>query len=299
MRFDLFVVAVLLFAAAVSVFPAASLAADQAPPQVLPLYAPGAPTLKGQNEKEVLTPPNPKPGQYYNIKNVHNPTITVYLAPQEKATGTLIVVVPGGGHRELGWPNEGIAIAQWLNDRGVSAAALKYRLAFTPGYNYTVEGEALQDTQRAFRIVRAHGKEWGVNPKRVGILGFSAGGALAALVHMRNDAGKPSATDPVERESCRPDFVALVYAGWATMQFAIPSDVGPAFLTSAGLDDAFHAKRTVEYYNLLFDANIPAELHIYVHGGHGGAISERGGIPFGAWQIRFQEWLADLGYLKK
>ena len=83
------------------------------------------------------------------------------------------------------------------------------------------------------------------------------------------------------------------------MSFAIPKDAGPAFLTSAGLDDSFHAKQTVEYYNLLFNAGIPAELHIYSHGGHGGAISTRRGIPFGTWQVRFQEWLADLGYLKK
>lgn len=266
--------------------------------QVLPLYPPGHPTLQGQNEKEILTPPNPKPGQYFNIKNVHNPIIEVFLPPQEKATGTMMIVAPGGGHRELGWPNEGTQIAKWLNERGVAAAVLKYRLAFTPGYKYTVEGEALQDTQRAFRLVRANAKAWGVDTKRVGILGFSAGGALAALVHMRNDTGKPDATDPIERESCCPNFVALVYAGWAPMEFKIPAGAGPAFLTSAGLDDAFHAKQTVEYYNLLFDAKVPAELHIYGHGGHGGAISERKGIPFGTWQVRFQEWLADLGYLK-
>ncbi|MDX1931553.1 MAG: alpha/beta hydrolase [Capsulimonadales bacterium] len=268
-------------------------------PVVLSLYPPGSPTLQGQNEKEILTPPDPKPGQYYNIRNVHNPTITVFLPAREKATGTAIIVAPGGGHRELGWPNEGLRIAEWLNERGVAAAVLKYRLAFTPGYRYTVEGEALQDTRRAFRLVRNRAKEWGIDPKRVGILGFSAGGALAALVHMRNDPGKPEATDPVERESCRPDFVALVYAGWAPMNFSIPADAGPAFLTSAGLDDAFHAKQTVEYYNLLFSAGVPVELHIYGHGGHGGAIGERKGIPFGTWHIRFQEWLADLGYLKR
>lgn len=273
--------------------------AQQVQPKVMSLYPPGSATLKGQNEKEVLTPPDAKPGQYYNIKNVHNPTISVYLPAKEKATGTLIIVAPGGGHRELGWPNEGTQIAEWLNQRGVAAAVLKYRLAFTPGYQYTVEGEALQDTQRAFRIVRANAKEWGINPKRVGILGFSAGGALAALVHMRNDSGKPGVSDVIERESCRPDFVSLVYAGWAPMYFSIPADAGPAFLTSAGKDDEFHAKQTVEYYTYLFNAGVIAELHIYGHGGHGGAISERKGIPFGTWQVRFEEWLADLKYLSK
>ena len=273
--------------------------AQQVQPKVIPLYPPGSATLKGQNEKEVVTPPDAKPGQYYNIKNVHNPTISVYLPTKAKANGTLIIVAPGGGHRELGWPNEGTQIAEWLNERGVAAAVLKYRLAFTPGYEYTVEGEALQDTQRAFRIVRANAKEWGINPKRVGILGFSAGGALAALVHMRNDSGKPGASDSIERESCRPDFVSLVYAGWAPMYFSIPADAGPAFLTSAGKDDEFHAKQTVEYYTYLFNAGVVAELHIYGHGGHGGVISERKGIPFGTWQVRFEEWLSDLKYLSK
>lgn len=287
--------AALLFIAAPLLIAAPLRAQDS---QTLPLYPPGHPTLQGQSEKEILTPPNPKPGQYYNIKNVHNPIIEVFLPPKEKNTGTLIVVAPGGGHRELGWPNEGTQIAKWLNERGVAAAVLKYRLAFTPNYKYTVEGEALQDTQRAFRIVRANAEKWGVAKNRVGILGFSAGGALAALIHMRNDNGKPDSADPIERESCKPDFVGLVYAGWAPMEFKIPAGAGPAFLTSAGLDDAFHAKQTVEYYNLLFDAKVPVELHIYGHGGHGGAISERKGIPFGTWQVRFQEWLADLGYLK-
>lgn len=270
-----------------------------AKPQVLPLYPPGSATLQGANEKEVLTPPDPKPGQHYSIKNVHNPTIEVYLPPKEKANGTMIIVAPGGGHRELGWGAEGIKIAEWLNERGVAAAVLKYRLAFTPNYKYTVEGEALEDTRRAFRITRANATAWNIDPKRVGILGFSAGGALAALIQMRCDTGKPNDPDPIQRQSCRPDFVAMVYAGWAPMNFAIPSDAGPTFLTSAGQDDAFHAKQTVEYYNLLFSAGVPVELHIYGHGGHAGAISPRNGIPFGTWHMRFDEWLADLGLLKK
>ncbi len=268
-------------------------------PKVIPLYPPGSATLQGQDQKEITTPAVPIPGRHYSIKNVHNPIIEVYLAPKDKSTGTIIIVAPGGGHRELGWYAEGIKIAEWLNNMGISAAVLKYRLAFTPGFKYTVEGEALQDTQRAFRIVRANAKNWDINPKRVGILGFSAGGALAALIEMRNDTGKADATDPIDRESCKPDFISLVYPGWAPMEFKIPADAAPAFITSAGLDDAFHARQSVEFYNLLFNAKIPSELHIYGHGGHAGAISARGGIPFGTWHIRFQEWMADLGLLKK
>lgn len=270
----------------------------QSAPEVVYLWPAGAPTLRGANEREITTPPNPRPGERVNsIRNVHNPSIEVHLPPADKATGTAIIVAPGGGHRQLVWGSEGADIAGWLNSIGVAAFILKYRLAQTPNYRYTVEEEALQDTQRAMRIVRARAKGWGVNPERVGILGFSAGGALAALADIRFDRGKENAPDPIDRQSCRPDFVGLVYPGWAPMDITAPKDAAPAFLTSAGSDDQSHARQTVEFYNSLFKAGVPAELHVYAHGGHGGGIKARGGIPFGTWQVRFQEWLADLGLL--
>jgi endo-1,4-beta-xylanase len=269
-------------------------------PQTIALWPAGSPTLQGSNEKEITNPPDPQPGQRINsIKNVHNPLIEVHLPPADKATGCAIIVAPGGGHNQLVWGSEGTDIAKWLNEQGVTAFILKYRLAQTPNYKYTVEGEALQDTQRAIRIVRARAKEWSIDPNRVGILGFSAGGALAALVDIRFDRGNPNATDPIEKESCRPDFAGLVYPGWAPMDITAPKDAAPAFLTSAGLDDAFHARQTVEFHNSLFKAGVQSDLHIYAHGGHGGAISARKGIPFGTWHIRFLEWLTDLGMLKK
>jgi acetyl esterase/lipase len=271
-----------------------------AEPQVVFLWPKGASTLKGAEEKEKLSPPDPQPGERINsIRNVHNPSIEVHLPPADKATGAAILVAPGGGHEQLVWGSEGTDIAKWLNDLGVAAFILKYRLAQTPGYHYTVEGEALQDTQRAVRIVRSRAAEWGVNPARVGILGFSAGGALAALADIRFDHGKPDAADPIDKQSCRPDFVGLVYAGWAPMDITAPKDAAPAFLTSAGSDDQFHARETVEFFNSLFKAGVPSDLHIYAHGGHGGGIRARNGIPFGTWHVRFQEWLADLGMLKK
>jgi endo-1,4-beta-xylanase len=275
-------------------------AQDQKPAaQVVYLWPGDAPTLQGAGEKEQTDPADPQPGQRIkSIKNVHNPLIEVYLPPADKAVGTAIIVAPGGGHRQLVWGSEGTDIAQWLNGLGVTAIVLKYRLEQTPGFKYTVEKEALEDTQRAVRIVRARAKEWGINPARVGILGFSAGGALAAYADIRFDRGDANASDPINRESCRPDFVGLVYPGWRKMDSEAPKDAAPAFLTSAGLDDAFHARQTVEFHNMLFKAGVQSDLHIYAHGGHGGAISKRNGIPFGTWHIRFEEWLADLGMLK-
>jgi len=273
---------------------------DQKPaPQVVFLWPSDAPTLQGAEEKEQTDPPEPQPGQRIkSIKNVHNPLIEVHLPPADKAVGTAIIVAPGGGHRQLVWGSEGTDIAHWLNGLGVTAVVLKYRLAQTPGFKYSVEKEALEDTQRAVRIVRARAKEWGVNPAKVGILGFSAGGALAAYADIRFDRGDANAADPINRESCRPDFVGLVYPGWGKMDSEVPKDAAPAFLTSAGLDDASHARQTVEFHNLLFRAGVQSDLHIYAHGGHGGAISKRNGIPFGTWHVRFEEWLTDLGMLK-
>jgi acetyl esterase/lipase len=276
-----------------------SLSAADAP-QVIPLWPAGSPTLKGANEKEVTRPENVKPGDRINsIINVHNPSIEVHLPSKEKANGTAVIVAPGGGHRQLVWGSEGTDIAKWLNELGVAAFILKYRLAFTPNYRYTVEGEALADTQRAIRIVRARASEWGVKPNRIGVLGFSAGGALAALADIRFDRGKSDSSDPIEQQSCRPDFVGLVYPGWnRSMDITATKDAAPAFLTSAGKDDASHAVQTVEFYNSLFKAGVPVELHIYSHGGHGKAINPRDGIPFGTWHIRMEEWMADLGLLK-
>jgi endo-1,4-beta-xylanase len=119
-------------------------------------------------------------------------------------------------------------------------------------------------------------------------------------VTLEFDRGQADATDAVERVSCRPDFVVMVYAGWAKLDMSkVPEDAPPTFLTSAGVDDAFHARQTVQFYDALFEAKIPVELHIYGHGGHAGGIGARGGIPFGTWQNRFVEWAADLGVMPK
>jgi endo-1,4-beta-xylanase len=234
-------------------------------------------------------------GRVQSVTNIHNPSIELHLAPAETNTHMAIIVIPGGGNNTCVAGSEGIDIAQWLNGLGVNAFIERYRLR-----PYDSTKDALADTQRAIRMVRARAKEWGVDPKRVGVMGFSAGGEQAAWVTLKFDAGNPQAADPVEHESCRPDFSVLVYAGWKGMDLStVPKNAPPTFLTSAGIDDAFHARQTVEFYDALFKANIPVELHIYAHGGHGGGVSSRKGIPFGTWQVRFVEWANDLGMMKR
>jgi acetyl esterase/lipase len=262
---------------------------------VMVLWPPGSPTLKGFDQKEVVTYSKQHPGFIQKVVNIHNPSIEIHLAPADKANGTAIIVAAGGGNKELNVGGEGVAVADWLNTLGTSAFVLRYRLQ-----PYRSAVDAVADTQRSIRIVRAHAKEWGIDPHKIGVMGFSAGGEQAAWVALKFDEGNPAAADVVDQQSDRPDFVVLVYAGWREMDLSsVPKNAPPAFLTCAGVDDAFHAKETVEFYNAYFDAKIPAELHIYSHGGHGGSIGARRGIPFGTWQDRFVDWAADLKLMNK
>ena len=262
--------------------------------KVITLWPEGSPMLKalaGWDQPEKFTMSRGKPERVESVVNIHNPSIEVHLAPPEKANGMAMIVSAGGGNNTCNVGPEGIAIADWLNGLGIHAFIERYRLR-----PYGSQTDALADTQRCFRVVRANAQEWGVDPKRVGIMGFSAGGEQAALVALHYDEGHPDAADPIERFSCRPDFTVLVYAGWRSLDLdTIPNDAPPAFLVCAGIDDAFHAKQTVEFHDAYFRAKIPSELHIYAHGGHGGGINPRKGIPFGSWPLRFVEWATGPG----
>ena len=145
---------------------------------------------------------------------MHYPSIYVFLPPKDRATGVAVVVAPGGGHSQLVIDKEGWEIADWLNEHGVAAFVLKYRLARAKDSRYTVAKDALADSARAVRTVRSHATEWGVDPARIGFMGFSAGGELTALIETRFDAGNSGAVDPIERASSRPDFAAAIYPGF-------------------------------------------------------------------------------------
>ncbi|HZL38246.1 MAG TPA: alpha/beta hydrolase [Tepidisphaeraceae bacterium] len=265
--------------------------------KVVTLWPAGSPALKsltGYDKPEDFRRSRSAGARVEAVTNIHNPSVELHLAPPDKANGMAIIVAAGGGNTTLNVGGEGLDIAKWLNSLGISAFIERYRLR-----PYGSATDALADTQRSFRLIRANAHEWNIDPKRVGIMGFSAGGEQAARVALNFDAGNPSADDAVDRQSDRPDFVVLVYAGWSKMDLSkVPKNAPPAFLTCAGIDDAFHARETVEFYNAWFNAKIPVELHIYGHGGHAGGIRPRNGIPFGTWQLRFVDWITDLGMMK-
>lgn len=248
--------------------------------KVVLLWPAGSPTLRNCDQQEVFTPTKGNPSRIQKVVNINNPSIELHLAP--KPNGLAMILAAGGGNTELNVGTEGTDVAKWLNDLGVSAFILRYRLR-----PYGSDTDALADTAQSIKMVRAHAREWGVDPARIGIMGFSAGGEQAARIVLNFDA------------DTRPDVAVLVYAGWGKLDMShVPKNAPPVFLTSAGIDDAFHARETVEFYTALFNAQIPVELHIYGRGGHANGISPRNGIPFGTWHYRFVEWITDLGMMK-
>jgi endo-1,4-beta-xylanase len=263
----------------------------------VPLWPNGAPGFESRkDEKEVREVQ--KSGEY-KVTNVHNPSLTVFLPPKDKATGAAVVICPGGGHRELWVLHEGENAAKWLSDRGVAAFVLKYRLAREKGSPYKIAEHALQDGQRAIRLVRSRAKEWGIDPARVGMMGFSAGGEVTALVCGNAGKGKDDAPDPVDRLSARPDFQALVYSGpQGIVKQPVTKEIPPTFILVGDDDNA----RTwlVEHYLALKRAGVPTELHVYANTPHGfGVRSNKVGRPADTWLVRFEEFLGDQGMLKK
>lgn len=222
------------------------------------------------------------------VSNVHAPSITVYLPVQGRRTGASVIVIPGGGHAELWMDHEGYRVAEFLADHGIAAFVLKYRLAREPGSIYTVEKHSLGDVQRAIRLVRSQAAQWQLDPRRVGVMGFSAGGELAALAASQYDSGAPDADDPVERQGSRPGFQALLYP-------AIPRDLSfsprtpPAFLL-CGADDQV-SQGLAELYLALKRKGGHAELHIYEGVGHGFGLRASNAGPVAGWPQRFLEWL--------
>jgi len=255
--------------------------------QAILLWPNGAPGSEGKDSEETVR--ISEEGDHV-VSNVHHPSITPYLPSKENSTGAAVIVVPGGGHIELWMDHEGYRVAQWLSDHGVAAFVLKYRLARAKDSTYTIEGNELADIQRAIRLVRSRATEWRLDPERIGVMGFSAGGQLAALASTKYDAGNAAAADPIERLSSRPAFQALLYPG-IPQGMVLTKQTPAAFLVCGEEDRPDIAQGLPELYLALKRAGVSAELHVYAGVGHGFGMRATNRPPVSGWLQLFLDWL--------
>lgn len=259
-------------------------AAELAPIPVWPGVAPGS---EGKTAPEVV--------QGTSVSSVHQPSLTPYLPAPDKATGAAVIVIPGGGHRVLAIEHEGYAVARWLQRRGIAAFVLKYRLAREKDSTYTIDDHAVPDTQRAIRLVRSRAKEWKIDPAKIGVMGFSAGGELAAFSAMRFIDAPRLIQDGIDNQSARPDFQALIYPGTSGKFSPVPD--APALFLACGYNDRQDISEGLAQLYLRFKrGKVPTELHIYSNAGHGFGYRENGKGAAAAWLDRFEDWLKDRGF---
>lgn len=263
--------------------------------RIWPGAAPGSEDWDWPEQETLSEPPN----SIRMLRNITQPTLTPFLPDPAVATGTAVVVCPGGGHRILAIDHEGLDVARWLVTRGIAAFVLRYRLMRTPAsddefLHPAPDGDrdaerarmraqgalGIADGSQALRVVRERAAEWSLDPARVGILGFSAGGHVAAGAALSYDAAS------------RPSFTAPIYGAlWEDVQ--VPSDAPPLF-TALATDDSIAVTPCLQLYSAWHAAGIPAEIHIYAAGGHGFGMF-RQGLPSDSWIERFGEWLAAIG----
>lgn len=252
---------------------------------VASIWPANAPGLTRRNEPEIA--------KDYWVRNVHNPSLTI-VRPKHQ-NGAAVIVIPGGGHKLLVWTNEGVNVAQALNRYGLTVFVLKYRLAQDEGSTSTVE-DAADDVRRSIRWVRAHAQDYGIDPRRVGIMGFSAGGELVSLVADNRPAKIARPLDAIDRLSDRPDFQVLIFPGPEGVPGNNVADAPPAFITAGTLDECC-ATPAVQLYEQLRAAHRNAELHMYAGAGHAFNLDESSRISIIHWPDRLADWLADEGFL--
>jgi acetyl esterase/lipase len=298
--------------------------APYAPQPVLPggvvvtLFPPGSPYLKADKvrEAEVYNMNAVVAGRIQQVVNIHNPSIEFHGVDSGINTGAAVILAPGGGHNFLTIASEGTDFVPFFYNFGVNTIILRNRLRHD-GYN--PQTDEVYDAQQAIRMVRAHAKDWNLDPHKIGIMGFSAGAELAApaaLLFEDFDKKNSDASDPLAGVSSRPDFVGLIYPGPSPFARnrtppAIPRNVPPAFVACGGSGDRGHAVWAMEYFSAMLAMSVPnIELHIYGNGRHPGdpladgakmtgGLTDRNGTPFGTWQDRFIDWFRDLGFLQK
>jgi len=274
----------------------------------IPIWPKGAPGEKPLDKPEADTT---KPTdnliagkRVERIGNVSTPTITIFRPPKEKNTGAAVVVFPGGGYSILATDLEGTEICEWLNSIGVTGVMLKYRVPTRPGRPRGAD--PLEDAQRAVGMIRADAAKLGLDPKRIGVLGFSAGGHLAAYLSTNYEKRTYAPVDSADTVSCRPDFTILIYPAYLTVrqegdkvspELTITQNTPPTFLAQTE-DDGVRVETSLFYYAALKNAKVPAEMHLYPSGGHGYGL-RRTEKTVTTWPLRAEEWLRTIGVLGK
>ncbi|HXJ55729.1 MAG TPA: alpha/beta hydrolase fold domain-containing protein [Verrucomicrobiae bacterium] len=278
---------------------------------VIPLYPQGSSFLKTERvrEAEQYNMSRAVPGRINSIVNIHNPSIEVHTVEGSLNTGSAVILAAGGGHNTLNVGTESADFVAYFFNYGVNTIILRNRLRRD---GYSPQTDAVNDALQAIRLVRAHAKDWNIDPSRIGIIGFSAGAELAApaaIVFNEFDQKNNAPGDPLAEITSRPDFIGLIYPG--PTPFArdnkpeIPRNAPPAFITCAGAGDRIHAMWADQYFAAMLQAGIPnVEMHIYGNGYHPGSgstggLTDRNGTPFGKWQERYIDWFRDLGFLQK
>ena len=304
--------------------PAAATDAPYAPQAILPggvvvpLYPAGSPFLKAERvrEAEKYNMSQVVPARISSIVNIHNPSIEFHPVDRGINTGAVVILAAGGGHRTLNVGGESADFVPFFYNYGVNTVILRNRLRAD---GYVAEVDAVNDALQAIRLVRAHAKDWNLDPNKIGIMGFSAGAELAApaaVLFEEFDKKNSDAADPLAGITSRPDFAGIIYPGPSPFARgrtapAIPRNAPPAWITCGGAGDRIHALWAVEYYMAMLSVGLPnVEMILYGNGRHpgdplpdgsrmSGGLTDRGGIPFGTWQYRFVDWFRDLGFLQK
>lgn len=277
-----------------------------AEPLVVELWpgpVPGDVGIAGQEKSRIH--PSELVGNTLLITNVTRPSLTIYRPPAGKNTGAAMLVCPGGGYHDLFWELEGEEVVAWLNAQGLTGIILKYRVPRRPG---DVKGVPplcpLLDAQRAVSLVRSRATEWGIDPHRIGMVGFSAGGHLALATATRFHERSYSQIDAIDTVSCRPDFAVLCYSGYLKADgrdevsegIRVPDDTPPIFLAHTSDDSIADVGHSVMMYLALHRAKIPTELHIYATGQHDFGVRQNEKLP-SSWTQLCLNWLRSRGLL--
>ncbi|MDL2281883.1 alpha/beta hydrolase [Parabacteroides sp. OttesenSCG-928-G06] len=233
------------------------------------------------------------------ITNVSEPTITIYPAPEEISNGSAMLVCPGGGYNILAYDLEGDEICEWLNDLGITAILLKYRVPRREGREK--HAAPLQDAQRALGYIRAHAKEYNIDPNAIGVMGFSAGAHLSVMLSNTPERTYPE-LDAADKVSCRPDFCLLVYPAYLSgekfglsPEINVTSNTPPTMIIQTE-DDKSYIDSSLFYYYALKEAGVPAWMHLYSEGGHGYGMRSTG-VAVNTWPGRVEDWFVELGVI--